>query len=226
MAIEEWDFDLVHSSIDFWVPHRMLPEAQGRFTKWKMMEATEPAKSRVEVCVDASSVDTKERQRDGHLRDRAPDFALPDQDGVSLRGLLAHYFYPKDDTPGCTPEACSFRDEHQELAKAGATIVGVSSGDEEAHRRFAGKHPLQFRPLSDRGGELRRRLGVPQTLGLIAGRVTNVIDGQGVIDDVFNSQLRTRRHVEEALRLVRSVQGRASATRKQSVDRPGDGSPS
>ncbi len=163
--------------------------------------------------------------------DRAPDFTLPDQDGeaVSLRELLASgclvlYFYPKDDSPGCTAEACSFRDEHQGLAEAGATVVGVSSDDVESHRRFAEKHRLPFRLLSDRGGELRKRFRVPRTLGLIDGRVTYVIDAQGVIRHVFNSQLRTRQHVEEALRLVRSLRGSASPLPNEASDYPGDGS--
>ena len=153
------------------------------------------------------------------IGDRAPDFTLPDQDGkpVSLGELLAEgcvvlFFYPKDDTPGCTAEACSFRDEYEELSEAGATVVGVSSDDVESHRRFADKHRLPFRLLSDRGGDVRRRFGVPKTLGFIDGRVTYVIDAQGVICHVFNSQLRTGRHVEEALRLVRSLQGSAGAT--------------
>lgn len=144
--------------------------------------------------------------------DHVPDFTLPDQHGktVSLRDLLVSgclvlYFYPKDDTPGCTAEACAFRDEHQELAEAGACVVGVSSDDVESHRRFAEKHRLPFRLLSDRGGELRRQFGVPKTLGLIEGRVTYVIDSQGLVRHIFNSQLRTRKHVEEALRLVRAL---------------------
>lgn len=152
--------------------------------------------------------------------DAAPDFTLSDQEGkaVSLRELLASgclvlYFYPKDDTPGCTAEACSFRDEHQELAEAGAVVVGVSSDDVDSHRRFAEKHRLPFRLLSDRAGELRRRFGVPKTLGLIDGRVTYVIDSQGIIRHIFSSQLRTRNHVEEALRLVRSLRGTTGPAR-------------
>lgn len=146
---------------------------------------------------------------------RVSDFTLPDQDGkaVSLRELLASgclvlYFYPRDETPGCTVEACSFRDEHQELAEAGACVVGVSSDDVESHRRFAEKHKLPFRLLSDRGGELRKRFGVPKTLGFIDGRVTYVIDSLGIVRHVFSSQLRTRHHVEEALRVVRDLQRR------------------
>jgi peroxiredoxin Q/BCP len=144
--------------------------------------------------------------------DRVPDFTVPDQEGraVSLdellsSGCLVLYFYPKDDTPGCTVEACSFRDQHDELLEAGACVVGVSSDDVDSHRRFATKYGIPFRLLSDKGGKLRRRFGVPRTLGLIDGRVTYVIDSHGVIRHIFNSQLRMRQHVEEALRLVRAL---------------------
>lgn len=95
--------------------------------------------------------------------------------------------------------------EHEALAEAGACVTGVSADDVESHRRFAGKHQLSYRLLSDRHGELRRRFGVPKTLGLLAGRVTYVIDAHGIVRHVFNSQFRTRQHVEEALRLVRRL---------------------
>ncbi|HEX2882578.1 MAG TPA: peroxiredoxin [Polyangiaceae bacterium] len=147
-----------------------------------------------------------------HVGDSVPDFTLSDQDGqvVSLRELLATgclvlYFYPKDDTPGCTVEARAFRDEHVEFVREGATVAGVSSDDVECHQQFALKHTLPFRLLSDRGGELRRRFGVPKTLGLIDGRATYVIDSTGVIRHVFSSLLRARKHVEEAIRIVRSL---------------------
>ena len=150
--------------------------------------------------------------------DPAPEFALPDQDGriVSLRELLATgclvlFFYPKDDTPGCTAEVCAFRDEHQVLAEAGACVVGVSADDVESHRRFAEKHRLPYRLLSDQDGALRRRFGVPRTLGLLAGRVTYVIDAHGIVRHVFNSQFRTRQHVDEAFRLVRQLRRQCRA---------------
>lgn len=144
--------------------------------------------------------------------DRVPEFTLPDQDGkpTSLRELLSEgclvlYFYPRDDTPGCTAEACGFRDDHDEFVRAGATVVGVSSDGVVSHRRFREKHRLPFRLLSDGDGELRRRFGVPRTLGVLDGRVTYVIDPRGVVRHVFDSQLRTRRHVEEALRVVEQM---------------------
>jgi peroxiredoxin Q/BCP len=144
--------------------------------------------------------------------DTVPDFTLKDQNGaaVSLKqllgsGCLVLYFYPRDDTPGCTTEACAFRDDYDEFARAGATVVGVSSDQVESHRQFATKHALPFRLLSDVGGQLRLRFGVPRSLGILDGRVTYVIDSLGVVRHVFNSQLRTRQHVDEALRLVRSL---------------------
>jgi peroxiredoxin Q/BCP len=147
--------------------------------------------------------------------DRAPEFTLPDQDGkpVTLKELLADgsvlvlFFYPKDDTAGCTAEACSFRDEYEVLVEAGAQVAGVSSDDVDSHRRFAAKYGLKFRLLADRGGALRRQFGVPKSfLGLVDGRVTYVIDPTGVIRHVFDSQVRPTRHVKEALAAVQRLE--------------------
>jgi peroxiredoxin Q/BCP len=141
--------------------------------------------------------------------DRAPDFALPDADGkevrlADLRGKpIVLYFYPKDDTPGCTKEACSFRDQYEDFKDAGAVVIGVSSDSGESHRKFTEKYKLPFTLLSDRGGAVRKLYGVPATLGLLPGRVTFVIGGDGVVRKVFNSQLAATRHVEEALAALR-----------------------
>ncbi|HWP64960.1 MAG TPA: peroxiredoxin [Candidatus Limnocylindria bacterium] len=144
--------------------------------------------------------------------DRAPDFTLPDATGrmVSLadfrgRKPVVLYFYPKDDTPGCTKEACSFRDHYEDFAAAGAEVIGVSSDSGEAHRKFIEKHRLPFTLLSDRQGEVRKRYGVPATLGLLPGRVTFVIDRDGVVRHVFNSQLQATRHVDESLAALRAA---------------------
>lgn len=145
--------------------------------------------------------------------DPAPDFSLPDAEGnavrlTDLRGTpVVLYFYPKDDTPGCTREACSFRDQYEDFRDAGAEVIGVSSDSREAHRRFAERHRLPFRLLSDQGGTVRKRYGVPATLGLLPGRVTFVIDGEGVVRHVFNSQLDATRHVAEALGALRQAPG-------------------
>lgn len=140
---------------------------------------------------------------------RAPEFTLPDANGKPVRLAdfsgkpVVLYFYPKDDTPGCTKEACSFRDQYQDFQDAGAVVIGVSSDSSESHRKFAAKHRLPFTLLADRGGEVRKRYGVPATLGLLPGRVTFVIDGGGVVRHVFNSQLDATRHVTEALGTLR-----------------------
>lgn len=144
--------------------------------------------------------------------DVAPDFTLQDQEGrtVALSELLEQrcvvlYFYPKDDTPGCTAEACSFRDAYTVFADAGAEVVGISSDDVAAHKAFAARHGLPFRLLADRGGQVRASYGVKKTLGLIDGRVTFVIDRGGVVRHVFSSQLRAKKHVDEALAIVRRL---------------------
>lgn len=141
--------------------------------------------------------------------DAVPPFELPDQDGASVRlaDLLSHgplvlYFYPKDDTPGCTAEACAFRDQFASFADVGATVVGVSSDPPASHRAFKEKHRLPFALLSDEGGALRKQLGVPKTLGLLDGRVTFVIGRDGRVAHVFSSQLFAQKHVQESLRVI------------------------
>src|SRR5271166_6434982 len=128
--------------------------------------------------------------------DLAPDFTLPSSTGemVSLsdfrgKSEVVLFFYPKDDTPGCTAEACSFRDSHEAFREAGAEVIGVSSDSSDSHRKFAGRYGLPFRLLSDPKGELRSRFGVPKTLGLLPGRVTYLIDRHGIVRHIFSSQL-------------------------------------
>lgn len=143
-----------------------------------------------------------------------PDVSLVDADGntVRLRDLLGEkvlvlYFYPKDDTPGCTAQACGFRDAYEDFVDAGAQVVGVSHDGPASHQAFAQKHRLPFRLLSDPDGSACRAFGVKKTLGLLPGRATFVIDRQGTILDAFSSQLRVGTHVERALRIVRARAG-------------------
>ncbi|MEJ5255536.1 MAG: peroxiredoxin [Acidimicrobiales bacterium] len=142
--------------------------------------------------------------------DPAPDISLPDQHGeqvnlTDLRGRwVVVYFYPADDTPGCTAESCSFRDSYEDFTEAGAEVLGISSDSVESHLRFAEKHRLPFRLLADVDGRARDAFGVGRSLGLLPGRVTFVIDPGGTIRKVFSSQFRPRRHIDEALAAIRS----------------------
>ncbi len=138
----------------------------------------------------------------------APDFTLQDQNGTSitlssLRGQWAIvYFYPKDDTPGCTAESCSFRDSFEAFTDVGARVVGISSDSVDSHRAFAEKYNLPFMLLSDTGGAVRKQWGVGRTLGLIPGRVTYVIDPEGVVRKRFSSQFSPKKHIDEALAVI------------------------
>ncbi|QRK09146.1 peroxiredoxin [Archangium violaceum] len=147
--------------------------------------------------------------------DEAPDFNFTHKDGgpVSLKALLQKkkavvlYFYPKDDTPGCTAQACSFRDSYESFTEAGAEVIGVSSDESTSHDAFASKHRLPFTLIPDGDGSLRKRYGVPRSfLGLLPGRVTYVIDSKGVVQHVFNSQLQATRHITEALEVIKRLQ--------------------
>jgi peroxiredoxin Q/BCP len=145
--------------------------------------------------------------------DKAPDFTLPSQTGDQVRlgdrlgeRVVVLYFYPKDETPGCTREACAFRDSHEVFAEAGAEVIGVSSDSVDKHAAFASHHELPFTLLSDVGGKVRKSYGVPSTLGLLPGRVTYVIDRDGTVKYVLNSQMNIGRHVEDALSVVKELQ--------------------
>jgi len=115
------------------------------------------------------------------------------------------YFYPSDYSRGCTAEACTFRDSYEVFKEAGAEVVGVSSQSVEFHSRFAADYGLLFVLLSDEGGLVRKLHGVPSTFGVIPGRVTYVIDKQGVVRHVFNSQFDSKRHIEEALLVLKEI---------------------
>ena len=144
--------------------------------------------------------------------DRAPLIALSDQTGVERRSdqlggkALVLFFYPKDDTPGCTMEACAFRDSYSDLQAMGAEVWGVSGDDAASHQRFASRHNLPYPLLVDKGNQLRKAFGVPSVLGLLPGRVTYVIDGQGVVRHVFNNLLDGPAHRREAIEALQRIQ--------------------
>ncbi|MFB3889092.1 MAG: peroxiredoxin [Candidatus Bathyarchaeia archaeon] len=143
------------------------------------------------------------------IGDKAPDFTLPSQlgDNVTLSEFFGKknvilYFYPKDETTGCTREACAFRDSYEVFTQLGAEVLGVSAQSVESHKSFASHHGLPFILLSDEKNEVRRLYGVPSSMGLIPGRVTYIIDKKGIVRHIFNSQLQPERHVEEAKQIL------------------------
>jgi thioredoxin-dependent peroxiredoxin len=144
--------------------------------------------------------------------EQAPDFTATAHTGrqVSLaefrgKNVVVLYFYPKDGTAICTKEACAFRDAYERFAEAGAVVIGVSGDTLDRHRAFAGDQRLPFLLVSDRDGSLRTAYGVPKSFGLLPGRVTYVIDKEGIIRCVFNSQFSADRHVTEALKIVEGL---------------------
>jgi peroxiredoxin Q/BCP len=146
------------------------------------------------------------------LGDQAPDFSLPTGSGDTFhladqRGKpVVLYFYPKDDTPGCTAEACAFRDQYEDFLDLGALVVGVSSDSEASHQKFAQKHRLPFPLLADTSGTLRKQYEVPRAfLGLLPGRVTFVIDAQGKIAYIFNSMSGATDHVSKTKEVLRGL---------------------
>ena len=142
-----------------------------------------------------------------------PQFTLTDQDGnlfdigsVLGKKNLVIYFYPKDDSPGCTKEACSFRDQYQDFKDADAVVIGISGQSVESHKEFAEKHRLSYILLSDEGNKIRKLFGVPADLfGLLPGRVTYVADKSGKVIFMFNSQTKAKEHVDEALRILQAI---------------------
>jgi peroxiredoxin Q/BCP len=142
-----------------------------------------------------------------------PSFSLKDQNGQvfnidSVKGKknLVIYFYPKDDSPGCTKEACSFRDQFDVFKEQDALIIGISAQSVESHFEFAKKHRLNYTLLSDEGNIVRTLFGVPTNLfGLLPGRVTYVVNKEGKIIFVFNSQINAQKHIEEALRILKEM---------------------
>jgi peroxiredoxin Q/BCP len=150
--------------------------------------------------------------------DKAPDFTLPAASGESVRlqdrlgeRVVVLYFYPKDNTGGCTAEACAFRDSHEVFTDAGAEVIGVSSDSADTHAGFSDKYQLPFTLLADQGGKVRKLYGVPTVLGFIPGRVTYVIDRQGTVRQVFSSMTDTGKHVSEALEMVLQLQAEQPA---------------
>jgi len=144
---------------------------------------------------------------------KMPHFELQDQEekwihSASLTGKsnLVVYFYPKDDTPGCTAEACSFRDSFEIFQDYECKVIGISADSPESHQQFAEKHKLPFTLLSDPDNKIRNQFGVPRNLfGLLPGRVTYIIDRNGIIRHVFNAQFQATKHIHESLEALKLI---------------------
>jgi len=143
--------------------------------------------------------------------DKLPAFTLKDQHGKDFtatdyvgKKALVIYFYPKDDTPGCTKEACAFRDEFEVFTDLNALVIGISSDDVASHKKFAEKYKLPFTLLADTKKEVRKLFGVPKFMGAIAGRVTYIFNKKGEVIYIFNSMRKAVKHIEEAKKILES----------------------
>ncbi len=147
---------------------------------------------------------------------KIPEFSLFDQSGALKNSKdcegkpLVLFFYPKDDTPGCTAEACGFRDKYSLFQVFGAVVWGVNNNNLESHRKFAEKNQLPFSLLCDEHNSLRKKFGVRKAFGIIDGRVTYIIDSNGIIRYIFEDLLNGPQHVTEALRVLDEIKMKSS----------------
>jgi peroxiredoxin Q/BCP len=144
--------------------------------------------------------------------DKIPNFLAKDTSGndFDIKNLvgkkpLVIYFYPKDNTPGCTAQACSFRDQYEDFKDLGAEVIGISGDSIDSHKKFAKQHKLPFILLSDDNKKIRRLFGVPSNMfGMLPGRVTYVTDRNGEIKMIFDSMMATK-HIPKALEAVKKL---------------------
>ena len=147
------------------------------------------------------------------IGDHCPIFSLPDSLRKDIQvndylgqKILVLFFYPKDDTPGCTKEACAFGDAYADFVDLGCEVFGISSDAAATHQNFQQKHQLPYQLLSDSQKKVRQQFGVPGNLfGLIPGRVTYVIGLDGKVAGIFNSHTNPVGHITEALKVVKSL---------------------
>ncbi|NEV93594.1 peroxiredoxin [Psychroflexus sp. YR1-1] len=145
--------------------------------------------------------------------EKVPHFELKDQNGNAFNSEevigkkpAVIYFYPKDFTPGCTKEACNFRDSYEDFKEAGAEVIGISNDSEKSHAKFAKKYKLPFVLLSDANGRVRKKFGIKKSLlGLVPGRETFVIDAEGKVSFKFNS-LDASKHMKKALSAIKKME--------------------
>ncbi|MGV8945670.1 MAG: peroxiredoxin [Lutibacter sp.] len=141
--------------------------------------------------------------------DNVPSFRLKDQNGKvfevnnAIGKPMVIYFYPKDDTPGCTKEACKFRDDFELFSDLETLVIGISADSVASHKKFEQKYNLPFILLDDTENEVRRLFGVPKSILVLPGRVTYIIDKNGIVQYVFNSQFDAEKHIEIALQKLK-----------------------
>ena len=145
------------------------------------------------------------------IGDKVPSFVAVDANGTSFdskdiigKKPLVIYFYPKDNTPGCTMQACGFRDYYEDFIDLGAEVIGISSDTVNSHKKFTNQYKLPFTLLSDSDKKLRKLFGVPDKLfGLLPGRVTYIINKAGIITMIFDSVMATK-HISIALKSLKN----------------------
>jgi len=157
------------------------------------------------------------------IGDKAPDFTLQSDKGgiVTLSEFFGKkqvvlFFYPMDESPVCSREAEAFRDNYEAFNELDAEVVGISSQSVESHKEFARHRKLPYILLSDTDNRVRKLYGVSTSLGIVPGRVTYVIDNEGIIKHIFSSQLHPAKHAKEALRALRE-QEHPTATAAKNV---------
>ena len=146
------------------------------------------------------------------IGDEIPNFRLLDQSGnyrtkqEFIGKPLVLFFYPKDDTPGCTIEVCGFRDKYDLFKILGAKVCGINNGNEESHFLFSNKNKLQYPLLCDKQNSLRKIFGVAKILGFLDARVTYIIDANGIIRHIYEDLLDGSSHVKEAIKVLKEIQ--------------------
>lgn len=143
--------------------------------------------------------------------DKVPNFILQDQNGKTfnleseLGSKMVIYFYPKNNTPACTKEACKFRDDFESFNNLGASVIGISADSVASHKKFEEKYNLPFTLLADVDNKVRALFGVPKSMLFLPGRVTYVIDKKGIVRYIFNSQFGAEKHIENALNKLKEL---------------------
>jgi peroxiredoxin Q/BCP len=145
--------------------------------------------------------------------DKIPNFVAKDTEGndFDIKDLvgkkpLVIYFYPKDSSPGCTAQACSFRDQYEDFKDFGAEVIGISGDSVDSHKKFAKQYKLPFILLSDNYKKIRKLFGVSSSMfGMLPGRVTYVADKNGEIKMIFDSSMMATKHITKALQAIKNL---------------------